>query len=172
MSRQTGGETIAARVAQLFETHRRPDGRRWTTREVAAAVGCSHTHIAEIANGRVADPQTGNLPIRVLLDNPRGLLTIGQSIRLSIVVEERKAVLQVPTAAILDLGLPGRSGLAVLEQLRAAPATARLPVLVLSARDGQERARVEALGAEYMKKPFEVDALAARVGALVAGGAR
>jgi multidrug efflux pump subunit AcrA (membrane-fusion protein) len=54
--------------------------------------------------GRVADPQTGNLPIRVLLDNPGGQLTIGQSIRLSIVVEEHKAVLQVPTAAILDLG--------------------------------------------------------------------
>ncbi|BCJ74315.1 hypothetical protein CS0771_38590 [Catellatospora sp. IY07-71] len=61
MSRQTGGETIAARVAQLFETHRRPDGRRWTTREVAAAVGCSHTHIAEIANGRVADPHVNVL---------------------------------------------------------------------------------------------------------------
>ncbi len=61
MSRQTGGETIAARVAQLFETHRPPHGRRWTTREVAAAVGCSHTHIAEIANGRVADPHVNVL---------------------------------------------------------------------------------------------------------------
>ncbi len=54
--------------------------------------------------GRVADPQTGNLPIRVLVDNPQGRLTIGQSIQVSVVVEEHKAVLQVPTAAILDLG--------------------------------------------------------------------
>ncbi len=54
--------------------------------------------------GRVADPQTGNLPIRVLVDNPQGRLTIGQSVRVSIIVEEHKAVLQVPTAAILDLG--------------------------------------------------------------------
>jgi RND family efflux transporter MFP subunit len=54
--------------------------------------------------GRVADPQTGNLPIRVLLDNPEGRLTIGQSIRVSIVVDERKAVLQVPAEALLDLG--------------------------------------------------------------------
>ena len=33
--------------------------------------------------GRVADPQTGNLPIRVLVDNPDGRLTIGQSVRVA-----------------------------------------------------------------------------------------
>ena len=54
--------------------------------------------------GRVADPQTGNLPIRVLVDNPQGRLTIGQSVQVSIIVDERKGVLQVPAAAILDLG--------------------------------------------------------------------
>jgi len=54
--------------------------------------------------GRMADPQTGNLPIRVLVDNPQGRLAIGQSVQVSIVVEERKAVLQVPAAAVLDLG--------------------------------------------------------------------
>jgi RND family efflux transporter MFP subunit len=54
--------------------------------------------------GRIADPQTGNLPIRILVDNPKGQLTIGESIRVSIVVEEHKTALQVPLAAILDLG--------------------------------------------------------------------
>ncbi len=54
--------------------------------------------------GRVADSQTGNLPVRVLVDNPEARLTIGQSLRVSIVVEELKAALQVPAAAILDLG--------------------------------------------------------------------
>ena len=54
--------------------------------------------------GRVADPQTGNLPIRVLVDNPHGRLTIGQSVRVSIIVDERKGVLQVPAEAVLDLG--------------------------------------------------------------------
>ncbi len=54
--------------------------------------------------GRVVDPQTGNLPIRILVDNPQGRLTIGESIQVSIVVDEHKAVLQVPAAAILDLG--------------------------------------------------------------------
>jgi RND family efflux transporter MFP subunit len=54
--------------------------------------------------GRVADPQTGNLPIRVLVDNPSGRLTIGQSVRVAITVAERKGVLQVPAVAVLDLG--------------------------------------------------------------------
>jgi RND family efflux transporter MFP subunit len=54
--------------------------------------------------GQVADPQSGNLPIRILVDNPQGRLTIGQSVRVSIVVSEQKAVLQVPSQAILDLG--------------------------------------------------------------------
>jgi RND family efflux transporter MFP subunit len=54
--------------------------------------------------GRVADPQTGSLPIHVLVDNPQGRLTIGQSVQVSIIVDERKAVLQVPAAAVLDLG--------------------------------------------------------------------
>ena len=54
--------------------------------------------------GRMADPQTGNLPIRVLVENPQGRLTIGQSVRVSITVEEHKETLQVPAVAILDLG--------------------------------------------------------------------
>ena len=54
--------------------------------------------------GRVADPQTGNLPIRILVENPQGRLVLGQSIRASITVDERKETLQVPAVAILDLG--------------------------------------------------------------------
>ena len=54
--------------------------------------------------GRVADPQTGNLPIRVLVDNSRGRLTIGQSVGVSITVDARKEALQVPAVAIVDLG--------------------------------------------------------------------
>jgi multidrug efflux pump subunit AcrA (membrane-fusion protein) len=54
--------------------------------------------------GRVSDPQTGNLPIRIVVDNPEGQLTIGESIHVAIVIEEQKSALQVPAVAILDLG--------------------------------------------------------------------
>ncbi len=54
--------------------------------------------------GRIADPQTGNLPVRVLVDNPKGVLTLGQTVGLTITVAEQKGVLEVPSASILDLG--------------------------------------------------------------------
>ena len=54
--------------------------------------------------GRIADPQTGNLPVQVLIDNPKGLLTVGQTVGLTITVDEQKGVLEVPSASILDLG--------------------------------------------------------------------
>jgi len=71
-----------------------------------------------------------------------------------------------PDLVILDLMLPGLSGLDVCRELRARSA---VPILVLSAR-GEERAKVRALdlGADdYLTKPFGMDELLARVRALL-----
>ena len=54
--------------------------------------------------GRIADPQTGNLPVRILVENPEARLTIGQPVRVSIAVDEARDMLQVPVAALYDLG--------------------------------------------------------------------
>ena len=70
-------------------------------------------------------------------------------------------------AVILDLGLPGKPGLAVLRDWRAAGN--RVPVLVLTARDGWAE-RVEGLQAgadDYLGKPFHVEELIARIQALL-----
>lgn len=67
---------------------------------------------------------------------------------------------------LLDLNLPGKSGLEALRELRAAGQT--LPVLILTARDSVDD-RVAGLdgGADdYVTKPFELVELAARVRAL------
>ncbi len=64
---------------------------------------------------------------------------------------------------ILDLGLPGKDGLDVLRDLRAAGQ--RLPVIVLTAR-GDPYDRIEGLetGADdYLPKPFHFEELVARV---------
>lgn len=64
---------------------------------------------------------------------------------------------------VLDLNLPGRSGLDVLRELRAARQT--VPVLILTARDGLDD-RVAGLDAgadDYVTKPFDLAELAARV---------
>lgn len=61
-----------------------------------------------------------------------------------------------PDLLVLDLMLPGLSGLEILGALRADPATADLPVLMLTAK-GQERDRSAAMqaGADlFMTKPF------------------
>ena len=70
-------------------------------------------------------------------------------------------------AMVLDLGLPGKDGLDVLETLRERGNAT--PVLVLTARD-HVRSKVVALdlGADdYVLKPFDLDEVAARLRALV-----
>jgi multidrug efflux pump subunit AcrA (membrane-fusion protein) len=54
--------------------------------------------------GRIADPQTGNLQVLVLVENSAGKLAIGETLSVAIVIGERPGVLQVPSSAILDLG--------------------------------------------------------------------
>jgi DNA-binding response OmpR family regulator len=68
---------------------------------------------------------------------------------------------------VLDLGLPGLDGLAVLKRWRANDRT--MPVLVLTAR-GTWQERVEGIesGADdYLPKPFRIEELVARARALV-----
>jgi two-component system OmpR family response regulator len=67
---------------------------------------------------------------------------------------------------LLDLGLPKRDGLSVLQALR--QAGSRLPILILTARDGlEDRVRGLDLGADdYLVKPFESAELLARIRAV------
>ena len=70
-------------------------------------------------------------------------------------------------AVVLDLGLPRRSGLDVLKQLRVA--SNPVPVLILTARDTVED-RITGLdtGADdYLIKPFDLGELSARLRALI-----
>jgi len=67
-----------------------------------------------------------------------------------------KVAQSAPELIILDVMLPGRSGYDILRDLRGAPATANVPVMMLTAR-GQARDRelAESLGAtQFMTKPF------------------
>jgi DNA-binding response OmpR family regulator len=71
--------------------------------------------------------------------------------------------------AILDVMLPGMSGLEVCRALRAAPATADLPIIMVTAR-GEEGDRIVGLdlGADdYIAKPFSPNELIARIRALI-----
>ncbi len=61
--------------------------------------------------------------------------------------------------------MPGLDGFGLLRELRARPETRTIPVVLLSARAGEE-SRVEGLGAgadDYLIKPFTARELLARV---------
>jgi two-component system KDP operon response regulator KdpE len=71
-----------------------------------------------------------------------------------------------PDIVVLDLGLPGISGIEVIEGIRG---WSRVPILVLSVRDA-ESDKVRALDAgadDYVTKPFGMDELLARLRAAV-----
>jgi PAS domain S-box-containing protein len=74
-----------------------------------------------------------------------------------------------PDLVLTDVMMPRMDGFALLRALRADPRTRELPVLMLSARAGEE-SRVEGMQAgvdDYMVKPFGGRELLARVSALL-----
>lgn len=70
-------------------------------------------------------------------------------------------------ALILDIGLPGKSGLDVLRSLRSKECA--VPVMLLTARDSvADRVNGLDIGADdYLSKPFDVDELFARLRSLL-----
>jgi DNA-binding response OmpR family regulator len=78
----------------------------------------------------------------------------------------KAAASQPPDVVILDLGLPGISGLQVIQGLRG---WTRAPILVLSVRE-READKVAALDAgadDYVTKPFGINELLARLRAAI-----
>ena len=75
-----------------------------------------------------------------------------------------------PDVVVLDLNLPRLDGFGVLAHLRARPATAGLPVIVLTAKgDEDSEVRVFESGAQdFITKPFRPRALSARLQSLLA----
>lgn len=77
-----------------------------------------------------------------------------------------------PEVIVLDVAMPGMTGLDVLRTLRADPAHSTLPAVFLSARVRPEDiAAGERLGATYLTKPFVVSALAAAIDKALAADA-
>ncbi|HST61837.1 MAG TPA: response regulator transcription factor [Longimicrobium sp.] len=81
----------------------------------------------------------------------------------------RAAEVERPDLIVLDLMLPGMSGLNVLEELRKRPEMQDIPVILLTARkEEQDRIAGLRLGADdYVSKPFSPQELILRVGAVL-----
>ena len=75
------------------------------------------------------------------------------------------AVERVPDVVVMDVTLPGMDGYSATRHLKGDPATAHIPVVVLTAHAGQadrERAH-EAGGDVYLSKPLDPASLAAEL---------
>ena len=78
---------------------------------------------------------------------------------------------ELPDLAVLDVSMPGATGLEVCTALRTDPATAGMRVLLLSANASlDDVARGLAAGADaYLAKPFQISGLVHQVRALTVG---
>jgi CheY-like chemotaxis protein len=100
------------------------------------------------------------------------ILLVDMGLRVEVVSTGEQALewlgTSLPTVVVLDIQLPGIDGWEVLSRITADPATAQVPIVVVSILD--ERARGMSLGAEdYIVKPVTRELLASalrRVGVL------
>jgi DNA-binding response OmpR family regulator len=80
---------------------------------------------------------------------------------------------QPPDVVVLDLNIPGKSGLEVLHELRTNERTVALPVIVLSgwidAETRQRLSRLPERADDVMEKPVDVELLFARVEQAIVG---
>ncbi|GIF19745.1 DNA-binding response OmpR family regulator [Actinoplanes tereljensis] len=72
-------------------------------------------------------------------------------------------------AALIDVRMPGESGIELCRRLRAEPATALLPVMLISADVNDQRilAALDAGADDYLTKPFHRAELCARLDTLI-----
>lgn len=79
--------------------------------------------------------------VRTAVDGESALAAIGE---------------EIPDVLVLDVMMPGLSGFEVCAHLRAQPATQDLPIVLLTARDGDEDRRLgrESGADAYLTKPF------------------
>lgn len=83
------------------------------------------------------------------------------------------AIKESPHVILLDLGLPGQDGIQCLQRLRWIPATARIPVVVLTGRDRSWEEKALALDAfAFLQKPADNEELLRVVAAAAASRQR
>ncbi|NKC30838.1 phosphate regulon transcriptional regulator PhoB [Falsiroseomonas selenitidurans] len=124
---------------------------------------------------------TGSLakPTILVVEDEAPLLTLlrynleKQGFRVEEATDGQEALMRVaegkPDLILLDWMLPALSGLEVCRQIRRRPNTRDLPIIMVTARtEDQDAVRALDTGADdYISKPFVMDALLARIRALL-----
>ena len=118
-------------------------------------------------------------PVILVVEDEAPLLTLlrynleKQGFRVEEAADGQEALLRVaetkPDLILLDWMLPSLSGIEVCRQIRRRPTTRDLPIIMVTARtEDQDAVRALDIGADdYIAKPFAMDALLARIRALL-----
>jgi len=118
-------------------------------------------------------------PTILVVEDEAPLLTLlrynleKQGFRVEEATDGQEALMKVaegkPDLILLDWMLPSLSGIEVCRQIRRRPNTRDLPIIMVTARtEDQDSVRALDIGADdYVTKPFAVDALVARIRALL-----
>lgn len=174
----TAGTTPVAvrQVNQLVE-----EALRWLPDDAApadpgaASPACSGEMRTAVA---ASDPRHASRPRVLVADDNADMREyiarlLSTTYRVETVANGEAAVAAVarelPDLLVSDVMMPRLDGIGLLRALRNDPRTVELPVVLLSARAGEE-SRVEGLRAgadDYLVKPFSARELLARVGALL-----
>ena len=113
----------------------------------------------------IVDDQPQNLRLLEAVLEPRGYRTVS--------AESGEAALEVLSReqadlVLLDILMPGMDGYEVCRRIRENPATAFLPVVMITASDTAQKLRATEAGADdFVAKPFDQGELLARVKSLV-----
>lgn len=183
-----GGQISVSSVPQV--------GTRFT---ITLPLGCDHLHPSEIVDGEYdkhpakdvelsyieaspnvkpkPDPKAQKLKVLIVDDNKdmrdylRGLLVSDYEVVEAIDGEAGEEVFkqQEPALVITDLMMPNRDGLELVKSLKQQPQYALTPIIMLTAKAGQE-AKLEGLKAaadDYLAKPFDAKELKARIQNLI-----
>ena len=105
---------------------------------------------------------------QILTALSRGLTRVGHAVVVARCGEDglAAAAANTPDVVLLDLRLPDLDGIEIVRRLRT---WSRVPIVLLSG-EGSERARIAALDAgadDFVDKPFSMEELRARVGAVL-----
>ena len=170
-ARHLSGEQVAPAPPPAGEIRQSPlliEAARWTAAEEPPPVPS-----ALAAAGALSAPQPGAERILVADDNADMRAWLSRLLSPRWQVETAADGVQALAAArshppdliLSDVMMPGLDGLGLVRALRADPATSSIPIVLLSARAGEE-ATIEGLGSgadEYLFKPFSANELLARV---------
>lgn len=187
------GLTISRKLAQLMNgslTFRSEPGHGSTftvelpaeSEPVEARVGEAASNLAKEAMSAALGGRSGGCTLLYVEDNPpnialmQALVESLEGVRLLIASDAETGLALArahrPDVIILDINLPGMSGFDILERLKAAPATERIPVMALTAAAmPREVERGLAAGfTHYLTKPINVPVFLSAIDSLL--GAR